>query len=184
VHTQPAKPAPTTTTPKSSGIVMGALTVGAFVLALVALRPGVTVTPLDPVYSDKQTLVPFELRNDSYYSLSNVNIYCELNRADANQPNQGHVVLKDIMRPNWHLDTLDSRQSQTFPCNLSGNPTITLNSADVTILVRAKVFGIRLPMLCNRFEGGRGTSWRWFRRPCQDGDFKPKAIVPDGVQLK
>jgi hypothetical protein len=150
-------------------IVVGVLSTGIALGGYIALRPRVDFTPLDPVYNNKPSDVPFQIKNSSYYSLKNVDAHCVVNHTKGERAGLENLVIDDNQ---WHVDELRSNDVKTIVCQLSLDPGIVLDEAEVSIVVTSTAFLLPSQQSAT-YVGQRGNpSWRWLQQPTADFDLK------------
>ncbi|HEY4905102.1 MAG TPA: hypothetical protein VIH89_16625 [Candidatus Sulfotelmatobacter sp.] len=139
-------------------------------MALVQLRPQMSVSPEQPLEHDRPFSTPFRLANTGYFSLDIVqeNCYIDTIKTEAGVTVSGGIMNTTQMRAS---KTLERGQSDTMVCRFT-NSLIT--RANLTVVIDYKSWGIQHRMYF-RFDGGRTSEqWEWLEQP-MDEDLRKRA---------
>jgi hypothetical protein len=164
-----------------TAVILAAIGYATGIAGLIALRPKINITPLDPTFVEKPSQVPFEIRNDTPYSVKDLDVFCVIHYFKTDGPDDASkvefygLVAHD---KRWAVATLRSNGARTIGCTPAVSSRRTPKLGDISIVTKVRAFGLSFQN-CHRFAGVQGTPrWRWFEKPCTDEDDQAIANGP------
>lgn len=169
-------------------LLAGATLIGGIV-AVWTMGPRISLLPQSPLISSNALTAPFQVSNDSWYSIYDVNAACspkDLVFVDPDNPNKRPLRIlgpnisdkKDnaegFLEPKLKLKELEATHKQTFPCALRSVGAMAEWIRTAHILIVVKYHLPYLPFTTfhyrQRFELIRDSSgqFRWMEEPPSD----------------
>jgi hypothetical protein len=132
-------------------------TIHVTIVGLLALRPKLTVS-LGPPIGARPFSLPFLVKNDSLYSLSDVRVTCFLRSVEM----PGIIALKNIVEArNWYATELLAGRSQTVICPIE---LVGATKAEVVLVVGYRPLSFWRKRTYFRFIGRAADRWSWLER--------------------
>ena len=156
---QDRKPPGVWNLPTVLGLIVGLVGL----VGLIALRPQVSVSPMEPLRKSEPFSVPFRVVNSGVLSLRLDHAYCYLHEAHLDR----QITWKgDILfRRDWNHKMLDAGEAETVACDI-GRWNDAVRMADVVIVVDIR--WLYIPWSSRRFFRFQGTytdNWQWLAQP-------------------